>query len=229
MSTLPLIIKEDGSKFSKRLGDPSFEDLVRMGYLPEAIVNYIALLGWSPGNDQEFFPLAELEEIFNIDRINKSSAAFSFDKLTWLNGEYIRTLSLDEFHKLAEPYYPEELETFNLQKISELLQVRTEKLSNIPEMVSFFVGVPPYEVEMYRHKKSKSDPETALTVLKAVTPILADLETWDNNSLYLTLKDFAKSQERKVGTVMWPIRTALSGVLTTPGGANRTGGGAGQG
>ncbi len=100
---LPLIIKEDGSKFSKRLGDPTFEDLVKMGYLPEAIINYIALLGWSPGDDQEFFSLSDLEEIFSIERINKSSAAFSFDKLNWLNGEHIRALSEDSFHALAEP------------------------------------------------------------------------------------------------------------------------------
>ena len=216
---LPLIIKEDGTKFSKRLGDPSFEDLVRMGYLPQAIVNYIALLGWNPGNDQEFFTLAELEEVFGIDRINKSSAAFSFDKLTWLNSEHIRALSVDAFHELAEPYYPDELKTFNTRKISELLQVRTEKLSDIPEMVAFFAAVPPYKVEMYRHKKSKSDPETSLAVLKAVKPILGDLKTWDNDNLYLTLKNIAKSKDYKIGKVMWPIRTALSGVLATPGGA----------
>ena len=216
---LPLIIKEDGTKFSKRLGDPSFEDLVNMGYLPQAIVNYIALLGWSPGNDREFFTLQELEGVFSIDRINKSSAAFSFDKLKWLNGEHIRALSVDEFHKLAEPHYPEELSAYNTRKISELLQVRTEQLTDIPEMVSFFVAVQPYEIEMYQHKKSKSDPQTSLAVLNAVKPILADLNTWDNNSLYLALKDFAKSAGYKVGTVMWPIRTALSGVPATPGGA----------
>jgi glutamyl-tRNA synthetase len=216
---LPLIIKEDGTKFSKRLGDPSFEDLVKLGYLPQAIVNYIALLGWSPGNDQEFFTLQELEEVFSIDRINKSSAAFSFDKLTWLNGEHIRALSPDVFHKLAESYYPEELKVYNTRKISELLQVRTERLIDIPEMVSFFTAVQSYDIEMYRHEKSKSDPQTSLVVLKGVRPVLEGLETWDNDSLYLTLKAFAKSLGYKVGTVMWPIRTALSGVPATPGGA----------
>jgi len=216
---LPLIVKEDGSKFSKRLGDPSFEDLVMMGYLPEAIINYIALLGWSPGNDQEFFTLSELEEIFSIDRINKSSAAFSFDKLTWLNGEHIRALSRDTFHRLAEPYYPIELAEYNTQKISELLQVRTEKLTDIPEMVSFFVQVPDYDLEMYRHDKSQSDPETSLEILKQVKPLLKDLKTWDNENLYLVLKAFSKEHGHKTGTVMWPIRTALSGVPTTPGGA----------
>ena len=216
---LPLIMKEDGSKFSKRLGDPSFEDLVKDGYLPESIVNYIALLGWSPGNDQEFFTLSELEDMFSIERINKSSAAFSFDKLTWLNGEHIRALTLDEFHVLAETYYPEELSGYDTYKISELLQVRTEKLTDIPDMVRFFVAVPEYDIEMYRHKKSKCDPEISLEILKAVRPLLEDLKTWDNDNLYLVLKAFGKEHGYKTGTVMWPIRTALSGVMTTPGGA----------
>ncbi len=216
---LPLIIKEDGSKFSKRLGDPSFEDLVKMGYLPEAIVNYIALLGWNPGTDQEYFTLSELEEIFSVDRINKSSAAFSFDKLTWLNGEHIRAMSLDEFHQLAKDYYPEKLSEFNTRKISELLQVRTEKLTEVPEQIGFFVEVPDYDIEMYRHKKSKCDPEISMEILKKVKPILKELDTWDNDNLYLTLKEFGKEHGFKTGTVMWPIRTALSGVPVTPGGA----------
>ncbi len=155
---LPLIVKEDGSKFSKRLGDPSFEDLVKMGYLPSAIVNYIALLGWSPGNDQEFFTLAELEKVFSIDRINKSSAGFSFDKLTWLNGEHIRALSLDAFHELAKAYYPPALDRYDTRKISELLQVRTEKLTDIPEMVSFFVEVPDYDVALYDASEIQINP-----------------------------------------------------------------------
>lgn len=216
---LPLIIKEDGTKFSKRLGDPSFEDLVQLGYLPQAIVNTIVLLGWSPGNDQEFFTLDELESIFSIDRINKSSAAFSFDKLTWINGEHIRALSLDDFHNLAEPYYPDSLSGYNTHKISELLQVRTEKLTDIPDRVSFFVAVPAYDIELYRHKKSKCDPDISLTVLKAVKPLLADLAAWDNETLFLALKDFAKREGYKTGTVMWPLRTALSGVPASPGGA----------
>lgn len=216
---LPLIIKEDGSKFSKRLGDPSFEDLVGMGFLPEAIVNYIALLGWSPGNDQEFFTLEQLQEVFSVDRINKSSAAFSFDKLTWLNGEHLRALSLDSFHELAAPYYPDSLAAYNTHKISELLQVRTEKLTDIPDMVLFFETVPEYELDMYVHKKSKCDLESSLAILKETLPLLGDLEVWDNQTLYETLKAYAKENGYKTGTVMWPIRTALSGVPVTPGGA----------
>ncbi|MDY6872484.1 MAG: glutamate--tRNA ligase [Chloroflexota bacterium] len=216
---LPLIIKEDGSKFSKRLGDPSFEDLVKMGYLPAAIVNYIALLGWSPGDDREFFTLAELEKVFSIDRINKSSAAFSFEKLTWLNGEHLRALPLEAFHDLAKAYYPPELDEFDTLKISELLQVRTEKLNQIPDQVAFFADVPDYDINMYVHKKSKSDLETSLTILKGVMPLLADLKTFDNDNLYMLLKSYGKDKGYKTGTVMWPIRTALSGVPATPGGA----------
>ena len=216
---LPLIIKEDGSKFSKRLGDPSFEDLVKMGFLPEAVVNYLALLGWSPGNDQEFFTLGELEKIFSIDRINKSSAAFSFDKLTWLNGEHLRSQTPDEFHKLALEHYPEAVLVYDIRKISELLQVRTEKLTDIPESVQFFVKVPAYDVEMYNHEKSKSNLETSLVILQAVVPLLKALKSWDNDNLFQVLKTFAKDHGYKVGTVMWPIRTALSGVAATPGGA----------
>ena len=216
---LPLIVKSDGSKFSKRLGDPSFEDLVMMGYLPEAIINYIALLGWSPGNDQEFFTLSELELIFSIDRINKSSAAFSFEKLTWINGEHIRALSPEAFHELAKSYYPDSLQKYDIRKISDLMQVRTEKLTDIPQMVAFFAAVPDYDVDMYNHEKSKSDPATSLAILKAVRPLLAEVGPWDNDSLFQVLKDFAQAHGYKTGTVMWPIRTALSGVLATPGGA----------
>ncbi len=216
---LPLIVKEDGSKFSKRLGDPSFEDLVNEGYLPQAIVNYIALLGWSPGNDQEFFTLPELEQVFSIDRINKSSAAFSFEKLTWLNAEHIRALTVDAFHELAQAYYPPELDQFDTHKISELLQVRTERMTEIPEMVSFFVKVPDYDISLYESEKSKSDLQTSLAILKGVLPLLQDLKTFSNDSLFLTLKNFGKDNGYKTGTVMWPIRTALSGVPTTPGGA----------
>lgn len=216
---LPLIIKSDGSKFSKRLGDPSFEDLVMMGYLPEAIVNYITLLGWSPGDDREFFTLPELEEIFSIDRINKSSAAFSFDKLTWINGEHIRALPVELFHDLAKAHYPDALASFDTRKISELMQVRTEKLTDIPHMVAFFAAVPDYDVTLYNHEKSKCDGTISLAILKAVKPLLMDLDPWENDSLYQTLKDFGKENGYKTGTVMWPIRTALSGIVATPGGA----------
>jgi glutamyl-tRNA synthetase len=201
------------------MGDPSFEDLVKMGFLPEAVVNYLALLGWSPGNDQEFFTLEELVKVFSIDRINKSSAAFSFDKLTWLNGEHLRSKTQEEFHQFAVEYFPESLLVYDIRKISDLLQIRTEKLTDIPKSVQFFVKVPEYDLEMYNHEKSKSNLENSLVILKAVVPLLKVVKTWDNDTLFQVLKSFAKDQSYKVGTVMWPIRTALSGVAATPGGA----------
>lgn len=216
---LPHIIKEDGSKLSKRKGDPSFEDLVKMGYLPEAIVNYVALLGWNPGDEREFFLLPELTEAFDMNRISKSSAAFSFDKLRWLNGEHIRALSPETFHELALSHYPDGLETIDLVKLSELIQIRTENLSEIPALVAFFVNLPAYEEELFIHKKSKSTLESSKIVLEKVQPLLDSLDEWTNESLFSALKTFAQEQELKVGTVMWPIRTALSGQETSPGGA----------
>jgi len=216
---LPLIIKSDGSKFSKREGDPSFEDLMELGYLPEAIINYIALLGWSPGDDREFFMLDELEQFFSIDRINKSSAAFSFDKLNWINGEHIRAMSIERFHQRALNYYPAGLARFDMLKISELMQIRTEKMRDIPDMVAFFLSVPGYDLDLYNHEKSKSTQKSSLEVLQAVKPLLMGVEVWNNETLFQVLKEFAEENGYKVGTVMWPIRTALSGVPATPGGA----------
>lgn len=216
---LPHIIKENGEKFSKRHGDPSFEDLVDMGYLPSAIVNYVALLGWSPGNDQEFFTLEDLAKVFSMDRINKSSAAFSFDKLTWLNGEHIRALPNEEFHEVALPHYPKSVRHLDLAKVSKLIQLRVERLKDIPDFVRFLAELPEYDKALFESQKSKSTLESSLAILEAVLPLLDELESWDNASLFEALKSHGASSGYKVGTVMWPIRTALSGLPTTPGGA----------
>jgi glutamyl-tRNA synthetase len=216
---LPHIIKENGEKFSKRHGDPSFEDLVKLGYLPSAIVNYVALLGWSPGNDQEFFTLETLKQAFNMDRINKSSAAFSFDKLLWLNGEHIRSLSEAQFHELALPYYPGSIAHLDLVKISRLIQLRVERLIDIPQQVDFLVNLPEYDRILFDNLKSRSSLESSLQVLKGAYPILEGLQVWDNANLFEVLKAFGEQNGLEVGTVMWPIRTAISGLLKTPGGA----------
>ena len=216
---LPHIIREDGAKMSKRKGDPSFEDLVRMGFLPQAIVNYVALLGWNPGDEREFFLMEDLIAAFDMDRINKANAAFSMDKLRWLNGEHIRSLSPETFHEIALPFYPEGLAGFELEKISQLIQVRTETLTDIPQLVGFLAELPEYSVEMFENKKSKSTLESSRAVLEAVVPQLESLEIWSNESLFEVLKSYAQGQGFKVGTVMWPIRTALSGQETSPGGA----------
>jgi glutamyl-tRNA synthetase len=216
---LPHIIREDGAKMSKRKGDPSFEDLVRMGFLPQAIVNYVALLGWNPGDEREFFLMEDLIAAFDMDRINKANAAFSIDKLRWLNGEHIRSLSPEAFHQIALPFYPESLVGFDLAKISELIQVRTETLKDIPQLVGFLAELPEYSAELFENKKSKSTLETSRVVLEKALPLLESLEIWNNESLFEVLKAFAQERGFKVGTVMWPIRTALSGQETSPGGA----------
>ena len=216
---LPHIIREDGAKMSKRKGDPSFEDLVRMGFLPQAIVNYVALLGWNPGDEREFFLMDDLIGAFDMDRINKANAAFSLEKLRWLNGEHIRSLSPEAFHKIALPYYPRELAELDLDKISQLIQVRTETLTDIPGLVGFLANLPEYSAELFANQKSKSTLETSRLVLENALPLLENLETWSNESLFELLKTFSQEQGLKVGTVMWPIRTALSGQETSPGGA----------
>jgi len=216
---LPHIIREDGSKMSKRKGDPSFEDLVRMGFLPQAIVNYVALLGWNPGDEREFFLMEDLIAAFDMDRINKANAAFSIDKLRWLNGEHIRSLSPETFHEIALPFYPEGLAGFDLARISQLIQVRTETLTDIPQLVGFLAELPEYAAALFENKKSKSTLESSRLVLGKALPLLERLESWNNESLFEVLKTFAQEQGLKVGTVMWPIRTALSGQETSPGGA----------
>lgn len=216
---LPHIIKENGEKFSKRLGDPSFEDLIVMGYLPQAIVNYVALLGWSPGDDREFFTLETLIDAFSMDRINKSSAAFSYDKLKWLNGEHIRALPLETFHTSALPYYPEAVHHLDLEKVSKLIQLRIEQMTAIPEVVHFLSELPRYDLQLFENPKSKSTLDSSLKVLQEALPRLEDLTEWDNASLFESLKTYANQSNLKVGTVMWPIRTALSGLPSTPGGA----------
>ena len=216
---LPHIIREDGAKMSKRKGDPSFEDLVRMGFLPQAIVNYVALLGWNPGDEREFFLMEDLIAAFDMDRINKANAAFSIDKLRWLNAEHIRSLSPEAFHQIALPFYPEGLKGFDLAKISQLIQIRTEILTDIPRLVGFLAELPEYSAELFENQKSKSTLESSRVVLEKTLPLLEKLENWSNEGLFEVLKAFAQEQGFKVGTVMWPIRTALSGQETSPGGA----------
>lgn len=217
----PLIVNEDGTKMSKRKGAPTLEQMVDMGYLPAAIVNYVCLLGWNPGTPQEIFTLEELVQAFNIDRINKSPAGFSMDKLTWMNGEHIRRLSPETFHQIALPWYPDSLWKlgFDLKKVSHLIQVRTERLSDIARMTAFLAELPVYEPALFINEKSKSTLETSRQVLEQTIPLLEKLETWTNEAIFACLKSYAIETSFKVGTVMWPIRTACSGLEATPGGA----------
>ncbi len=221
---LPLIMGRDAdgnvSKLSKRHGSVSFENLVAEGYLPEAIVNYIALLGWSPKSDREIFTLAELGESFKISGLNKSPAVFDYDKLRWMNSEYIKALSPEEFAAKALPFANIE-GTFLAgawEKIAALLHGRTEVLSEIPEKIGFLLAQPEYDIELFSHKKSKSDPENTREDLPELRKRLAELEMWNAENISGVLSAFAAEKEVKAGRPMWQVRIAVSGCAVTPGG-----------
>lgn len=222
---LPLIMgkDEDGnvSKLSKRHGSTSFEDLVKEGYLPQAIINYIALLGWCPKDNQEIFTMDELIGAFSVDGISKSPAIFDYDKLEWMNGEYIKNMTLDEFAAVAEPYLKQGIknESIDLKKVAAILQQRVTRLTQIPDMISFFDVQPEYEKELFVNKKSKTNLENSPVVLQMVIDKLKTLESWDHDSIHDCLINLAQEQGLKNGTVMWPARIAVSGKTVTPGGA----------
>lgn len=219
---LPLIVKADGSKISKRKGDAGFEDLIKMGFLVDAIINYIALLGWSPENNQEIFSLTELEKAFKISHISKSPSTFDMDKLKWFNAEYIRSMSPEKFHELALPYLSESItnKDVDLTKVSKLLQARTEVLTDISSKVGFLNELADYDLNIFVHKKMKTTFENSLESLKAVLPVLEDIDTWNETTLHEKLLGLIEKLGIKNGQMFWPVRTAISGWAVTPGGAN---------
>ena len=216
----PLITNEEHQKLSKRSGHSSYEDLLDQGFLTEAIVNYVALLGWSPEDNQEIFSLEELVKAFDYRRINKSPAVFDVNKLKWMNGEYMHALPFDTFYEMAEPYIKQVVtKDYDLKKIAALVQSRIEIFPDIAEHIDFFEEVPEYDIAMYTHKKMKTTPETSLPVLKEVLPTLEALEDYSNDAIYAAVKQFISDHEYKNGYVLWPLRTAVSGKQMTPGGA----------
>ncbi len=217
---LPLITDENHKKLSKRSGHASFEDLVAQGFLTDAVVNYIALLGWSPEDNRQIFTLDELIEEFDYHRISKSPAVFDIVKLKWMNGEYLKAMDFDKFYEMAEPYLRESLtKDFDLKKIAAMVKTRIEIFPDIAEHVDFFEAVPEYDVSMYAHKKMKTTPETSLEVLQELIPVLETQEDYSNDGLYETLCKYVADKGCKNGYVMWPVRTAVSGKQMTPGGA----------
>ncbi|MBN1049235.1 glutamate--tRNA ligase [Clostridium botulinum] len=218
----PPIMKDTHNKLSKRNGDASFEDLMKKGYLKDAVLNYIALLGWNPGTNEEIFNLEELTQEFDFKDISKSPAIFDDAKLKWMNGEYIRKLSLDEFHELAVPEYKKVLKKdFDLKFISELLHTRCELLSDLAEQIDFLEELPEYSTDLYVHKKMKSTVESSLENLEKVLPIIEEIDesNWNKDYIHEKVFELIKSLEIKNGQMLWPIRTALSGKSFTPGGA----------
>ena len=219
---LPLITDENHKKLAKRSENGSyiFEEMVEQGLLPEAIVNYIALLGWSPEDNREIFSLEELIREFDYRRISKSPAVFDSVKLRWMNGEYIKAMDFDKFYETAEPYLKKVLKKeFDLKKIAAMVKTRIEVFPDIPEHVDFFEELPEYDVAMYAHKKMKTDRASSLEVLKEVLPILEEQSDYSNDGLYQRLLQYVEQKGCKNGYVMWPIRTAVSGKQMTPAGA----------
>ena len=223
---LPLLMgkNEDGSvsKLSKRHGAVSFQDLVNDGYLPEAIINYIALLGWCPkGNEGEFFDLDGLKEVFTIDGVSKSPSVFDFEKLLWFNGEYIHKLDDETFKTLVARFIKSDIpSSINKDKMLGLLKTRISKLSEIDDKMSFFLTLPEYEKELFLNKKNKiADFDIVKTVLTEAKVVLCGVESFDNDTLFASLSPLAEKLAVKVGTLMWCVRIAVSGLSATPGGA----------
>lgn len=221
---LPLIMGKDPdgnvSKLSKRHGSVSFKELVDDGYLPEAIVNYIALLGWCPKENREIFTLQELIENFSIDRISKSPAIFDYAKLDWFNAEYIKVMSIDELDNALQPYFVQAgVDHLDTKKICAILQQRLEKFSQAVDKVAFLKELCDYNTEIFVHKKSKTNLENSLKVLLKVKEKLQDVGNWTHDDIHDALINLAKDMELKNGTVMWPTRIAISGITVTPGGA----------
>jgi glutamyl-tRNA synthetase len=215
------VMRDAQNKMSKRHGDPSYEDLLAQGYLSEAIVNYVALLGWSPGGEQEFFTLDELAKAFDIKGISKSPAIFDLEKLNYFNSSYIKALSPEAFYQLAEPYLRRGVHKaeIDLTLIAPLVQTRLNTLEEIPPLLDFFDTLPEYSNELYLNKKMKTDVTNSLDALQSVLPVLEQLNTWTFEGIHDALISLAASLELKNGRIMWPLRVAVSGKAATPGGA----------
>ena len=216
----PLITDEEHHKLSKRCGHSSYEDLLEQGFLTDAIVNFVALLGWSPENNQEIMSMEELIREFDYRHMSKSPAVFDYTKLKWMNGEYIKAMDFDAFYEKAEPYLKSVLtKPFDLVKIAAMVKTRIEVFPDIPGLVDFFETLPEYDAAMYTHKKMKTTAESSLEVLTELLPILEEQEDYSNDGLYAALSAYVEKKGCKNGYVMWPVRTAVSGRQMTPAGA----------
>ena len=216
----PLITDENHKKLSKRCGHSSYEDLIEQGYLSEAVVNFVALLGWCPEDNREIFSLEELVEAFDYHHISKSPAVFDTTKLKWMNGEYLKAMDEEKFYEMALPWMQKYIRgDFDLKKIASMVKTRIEIFPDIQEQVDFLDELPDYDVSLYRHKKMKTTEESSLEVLEDLLPRLEAWEDYTNDALFEFLKGYAAEKGLKNGQVMWPVRTAVSGKPSTPGGA----------
>ncbi len=217
---VPLMLNENGEKLSKRKGDKSFEDLISEGFLPEAVVNYIALLGWAPDTNDEIFSFEELKQAFNISGISKSPSSFDIHKLTWMNGEYIKNMDADKFYELALPYLKGAIkrEDVDLKVIAGHVQSRVSKVPEVVELVDNIDNIGEYDIEIYCHKKMKTDEEMSLANLKEILPVIeaVDGSNWNLEYLHDLIMDKIQAMGIKNGQMLWPLRTALSGRPTSP-------------
>lgn len=216
----PLITDENHQKLSKRCGHSSFEDLIEQGFLTETVVNFVALLGWSPADNQEIMTMQEMTAKFDYLHMSKSPAVFDYTKLKWMNGEYLKKMDADQFYEMALPYMKEVItKDYDFQKIARMVQTRIEIFPDIREHIDFFEELPEYDAAMYTHKKMKTNEQTSLEVLTELLPVLEEQEDYGNDALYQTLLKYVEEKGCKNGYVMWPLRTAVSGKQMTPGGA----------
>ena len=216
----PLITDEEHHKLSKRCGHSSYEDLIEQGFVSEAVVNFVALLGWSPTDNKEIMSLDELIKAFDYHHMSKSPAVFDYGKFKWMNGEYIKAMDFDKFYERALPYIKQAIKKdLNLKKIAAMVKTRIEVFPDIPALIDFFEELPEYDIAMYTHKKMKTNTETSLQVLEEILPTLEALDDYTNDSIYATISAFTADKGYKNGYVLWPIRTAVSGKQMTPAGA----------
>ncbi len=220
---LPTVMRDATHKLSKRDGDAYYSDYIDKGYLTEALVNYLALVGWNPGDEREFFTLPELVEAFDVHRLNKSPGIFDVNKLTWFNAEYIRRMAPERYLELVTPWFDKALAGKNIDyvRLAQLMQERTEIFSQVPDMVRFLAELPDYDIELYTHKKMKTNPEVARTALALCRPVLEGIDAadWQESVIHDRLMAAIAESGMKNGAVLWPLRIAISGLASTPGGA----------
>ena len=220
-SNLPTVMRDATHKLSKRDGDAYYSDYIDKGFLTEALVNYLALVGWNPGTDREFFTLPELVEAFDIHRINNSPGIFDVNKLEWMNSQYIAKMDFDQYLAMATPWFDKVLAGKNIdyRRLAELMQSRTDIFSRIPEKIAFLAEMPEYDTAIFFNKKQKSDETVAKEVLPLLLPVLEGISDWTEQNIHDVVMEKIQEWGRKTGSVLWPMRISISGQESTPGGA----------
>ena len=218
---LPTVMRDAHKKLSKRDGDAFYSDFIDKGYLTEALINYLALVGWSPGNDREFFTMDELIEAFDVKGLSKSPAIFDIEKLTWFNAAYIRQMTPEAYLEKVTPWFDQVLEGrgMDYKRLAELMQTRTEVFNQVPDMVRFLAEMPEYDISLYTHKKMKTSADTAPEALRFAQGVLTGIADWTESNIHEALMGAIAQAGLKNGAILWPLRIALSGLQSTPGGA----------